>query len=64
MSIHPAPDTIELGESVVDEVRAIREALDQAVGHDVRRLAEQAREVGERIRREHGLTIAPQTKQE
>ena len=49
----------ELGDSCVDEVRAIREAIDAAVGHDVGRLAEQSRAAAEKVRREFGLTAAP-----
>lgn len=48
----------ELGESVVEEVRAVREALDLEVGHDVVKLAEAARRVGEEVRRQYGMTVA------
>lgn len=51
--VNPVP-----GESVVDEVRAIREAIDEEVGHDVRRLGEQVRRNSEAIRREFGLRVA------
>ena len=34
-----------LGESVVVEVRAIREAIEAEAGHDIRKLGEQARRV-------------------
>jgi hypothetical protein len=48
----------QLGESVVDEVRAIREAIDEEVGHDVARLAERARRVSDAVRREFGMRTA------
>lgn len=48
----------ELGESVVDEVRMIRETVDAEHRHDVRRLAEHARRVSEQIRREFGMKVA------
>ncbi len=38
------------GESVVDEVRAIRAKTDAEAGHDIRKLAEQTRWVSEAIR--------------
>lgn len=44
-----------LGESVVDEVRAIREAIDQEVGHDVAKLAVEARRASDAVRREFGM---------
>jgi hypothetical protein len=47
-----------LGESVVDEVRAIREAIDEEVGHDVARLVERARCVSEDVRRRYGMKVA------
>lgn len=47
-----------LGESVVDEVRAIREAIDEEVGHDIARLAAEARRRSEEIRREFGMRVA------
>lgn len=47
-----------LGESVVDEVRAIREAIDAESDHDIRKLAEQARRVSEQVRREYGMKVA------
>jgi hypothetical protein len=48
----------QLGESVVDEVRAIREELDGRAGHDVRKLAAYAQRAGETIRRKNGMTLA------
>ena len=42
-----------LGESIVDEVRAIREAIDAEAGYDIHKLAEQARKVSEQVRREY-----------
>ncbi len=56
--IEPMPSSSELGESVVDEVRAIREAIDAEVGHDVARLAERARRIGEAVRREFNMKAA------
>lgn len=47
-----------LGESVVDEVRAIREALDAEVWHEVEKLAEAARQKSEQVRREFGFKVA------
>ena len=47
-----------LGESVVDEVRSIREAIDAEVGHDVQKLAEQARRASQEVRRAYGLEVA------
>lgn len=47
-----------LGESVVDEVRAIREALDEEAGHDVTKLAEMARRASDQVRREFGFKSA------
>jgi hypothetical protein len=35
---------------IVEEVRAVREAIDEEVGHDVAALAERARRVGEAFR--------------
>lgn len=49
---------ITLGESVVDEVRAIRQALDEEVDHDIARLASRARQAGEEIRRQYGMKVA------
>jgi hypothetical protein len=46
------------GESVVDEVRAIRETIDAEAGHDIRKLAQQARRVSEEVRREYGMKVA------
>ena len=43
---------------IVDEVRAVREAIDEEVGHDVAKLAERARRIGEQYRRKHGLRDA------
>lgn len=57
MSIRAKVDP-RLGESVVDEVRAIREAIDQEVGHDVSKLAIEARRASDAVRREFGMTAA------
>jgi len=56
--MNPTKIDPKLGESVVDEVRAIREAIDEEVGHDVARLAAQARQVSEVVRREFGMKVA------
>ena len=55
---NPTRSSPQLGESVVDEVRAIREAIDEEVGHDVARLAEYARQASDAVRRELGMKIA------
>lgn len=51
-------DDPQTGESVVGEVRAIREAIDDEVGHDMTRLAERARRVSAEVRREFGMKVA------
>lgn len=51
----------ELGESVVDEVRIIRTAIDAEVGHDLRKLAEQARRVSRDIRERYQMVAADLT---
>ena len=43
-----------LGPSVVDEVRTIRAEIDQEVEHDIHKLAERARRIGEEFRRRRG----------
>ncbi|NOT02158.1 MAG: hypothetical protein HOP29_16225 [Phycisphaerales bacterium] len=58
MTTDSEPNNEELGESVVDEVRAIREKIDAEVGHDIGRLAELVNRRGEEICREYGLTRA------
>ena len=57
MSVHAKAES-RLGESVVDEVRAIREAIDEEVGHDVAKLAAEARRASEAVRREFGMKAA------
>ncbi len=42
-----------LGPSTVDEVRAIRAQLDDECGHDLHRLAENARMIAEEFRQRH-----------
>ena len=42
---------------IVDEVRAVREAMDAEVGHDIAKLAERAQRVGEEYCRTHGITL-------
>lgn len=43
---------------IVEEVRAVREAIDEEVGHDVATLAERARTIGEEYRRKLGCKVA------
>ncbi|MBN1347175.1 MAG: hypothetical protein JXQ73_31070 [Phycisphaerae bacterium] len=43
---------------IVEEVRAVREAIDEEVGHDVAKLAERAGAVGEAYRRRLGVKAA------
>lgn len=54
----PSSKPTDLGESVVDDVRAIREAIDEEVDHDPRLLAERARKAAESVRREYGMKTA------
>ncbi len=53
--MNPASAKQRLSDPIVEEVRAIREALDAEVGHDVAKLAERARQAGEAYRRQQGL---------
>ncbi|HOD80800.1 MAG TPA: hypothetical protein PKG77_05225 [Phycisphaerae bacterium] len=48
----------------MDEVRAVREAMDKEVGHDVTKLAERAHRIGEEYRRTRNRSAAntPPTK--
>lgn len=43
-----------VSDPIVEEVRAVREAIDEEVGHDIKKLAERARKAGEEYRRTHG----------
>lgn len=43
-----------LRDPIVEEVRAVREAIDEEVGHDLRKLAERARKAGKEYRRAQG----------
>ena len=43
-----------VSDPIVEEVRAVREAIDEEVGHDLRKLAERARKAGEEYRRARG----------
>jgi len=43
-----------LRDPIVEEVRAVREAIDEEVGHDLKKLAERARKAGEEYRRARG----------
>ena len=47
-----------VSDPIVEEVRAVREAIDEEVGHDLRKLAERARKAGEEYRRARGITEA------
>jgi hypothetical protein len=40
-----------LEDPIVEEVRAVRKAIDEEVGHDIAKLAERARRIGEQYRR-------------
>lgn len=44
--------------AIVDEVRRIREAIDEEVGHDIEKLAERARKAGEEYRKTHRSKVA------
>lgn len=43
-----------MNDPIVAEVRAVREAIDEEVGHDLRKLAERARKAGEEYRHTRG----------
>ena len=61
--MEPVRTVDRLEDPIVDEVRAVREAIDEEVSHDVARLAERARRIGEEYRRTHGIAavaIPPQ----
>jgi hypothetical protein len=47
-----------LPNAIVDEVRRVREAIDEEVGHDVEKLAERARRAGEEYRKTHRSEVA------
>lgn len=47
-----------INDLIVDEVRRVREAIDEEVGHDVAKLAERARRIGEEYRRKNGFKSA------
>jgi hypothetical protein len=51
--MRPFETAEQLEDPIVDEVRAVREAIDEEVDHDVARLAERARRIGEEYRRTH-----------
>jgi hypothetical protein len=53
--MEPVRTVDRLTDPIVDEVRAIREAIDEEVGHDIAKLAERARLIGEEYRRTHGV---------
>jgi len=46
-----------LEDPIVDEVRAVREAIDKEVDHDVAKLAERVRRIGEEYRRAHNAPV-------
>jgi len=48
-----------LSDPIVEEVRAVREAIDEEVGHDLKKLADRARRAGEEYRRTHGAMQDP-----
>ena len=45
-----------VSDPIVEEVRAVREAIDEEVGHDLKKLAELARKAGEEYRRARRAT--------
>jgi len=45
-----------VSDPIVEEVRAVREAIDEEVGHDLKKLAERARKAGEEYRRARWTT--------
>lgn len=49
---------------IVDEVRAVREAIDAEVGHDIAKLAERAGRLGEEYRRTHNVAAVDITSAE
>lgn len=55
---NPAATNGGPGESVVDEVRAIRAKIDAEAGHDIRKLTEQARWAIAAVRRGYGMNVA------
>jgi hypothetical protein len=59
----PVKTVDRLEDPIVDEVRAVREAIDEEVGHDVHKLAERAARIGEEYRRKYGVAAvkAPPT---
>lgn len=56
--IHNSEQSTPLGESAVDDVRAVREAIDEEVGHDLRKLVEQARRKSAEVRQQYGMIVA------
>lgn len=56
--IRPLGVDLSLGESVVDEVRAIREMIDAEVEHDLARLADRARQTSQAVRQEFQMRTA------
>lgn len=49
-------------DEIVDEVRAIREAIDSEVGHDAVQLAERAHRATEEARKQFGFEIVSRVK--
>ncbi len=56
--MNPVEKNRRLSDPIVEEVRAVREAIDEEVGHDLRILAERARKAGEEYRRTRGAAEA------
>jgi len=44
--------------AIVDEVRRVREAIDEEVGHDLEKLADRARRASEQYRKVHRSKVA------
>ena len=55
--MRPTENADRMEDPIVDEVRAVREAIDEEVGHDVAKLAERARRIGEEYRRTHNVAL-------
>ncbi len=54
-------ETVQISsDAIVDDVRAVRESIDEEFGHDVEKIAEQARKAGEAFRRKQSSESRPQ----
>jgi hypothetical protein len=51
VKMKPTENAGRLEDPIVEEVRAVRAAIDEEVGHDIAKLAERARRIGEQYRR-------------